>query len=200
VDKLEEIIEISAKMFADKGFDKTTTRDIAKATNLTSAGLYYFIDSKDDLLNKAEEYFVKKIREEAYLKAKKADINPKERLNQILKNMINLALNHKEIVSLLKEKSNLLGKFGDESRLRRKGLVKQTKDIFDQLKKEGVIRKNVDTTIAVYSFISIINFVPEWFKPNGRINRNELIDKIFDSFFDGVGSNREKFKVTRKIK
>ena len=187
-------------MFADKGFDKTTTRDIAKATNLTSAGLYYFIDSKDDLLNKAEEYFVKKIREEAYLKAKKADINPKERLNQILKNMINLALNHKEIVSLLKEKSNLLGKFGDESRLRRKGLVKQTKDIFDQLKKEGVIRKNVDTTIAVYSFISIINFVPEWFKPNGRINRNELIDKIFDSFFDGVGSNREKFKVTRKIK
>lgn len=200
MDKLEEIIEISAKMFADKGFDKTTTRDIAKATNLTSAGLYYFIDSKDDLLNKAEEYFVKKIREEAYLKAKKADINPKERLNQILKNMINLALNHKEIVSLLKEKSNLLGKFGDESRLRRKGLVKQTKDIFDQLKKEGVIRKNVDTTIAVYSFISIINFVPEWFKPNGRINRNELIDKIFDSFFDGVGSNREKFKVTRKIK
>jgi hypothetical protein len=91
-------------------------------------------------------------------------------------------------------------KFADESRLRRRKLVKQTKDIFDWLKKEGVIRKDVDTTIATYSFISIMNFVPEWFKPNGRIKKNELIDKIFDSYFYGVSSNREKPKVTRKIK
>ena len=39
--KLEFILRTSARVFAEKGFHSTSMRDIARATKVSLAGLYY---------------------------------------------------------------------------------------------------------------------------------------------------------------
>src|ERR1051325_5900462 len=48
--KLEFILRTSARIFAEKGFHSTSMRDIARATGVSLAGLYYYCKSKEELL------------------------------------------------------------------------------------------------------------------------------------------------------
>jgi AcrR family transcriptional regulator len=45
-----QIIEASSKLFFEKGFDRTTMREISKASGLTMGSLYDYVRSKDDIL------------------------------------------------------------------------------------------------------------------------------------------------------
>ncbi|HUR78792.1 MAG TPA: TetR/AcrR family transcriptional regulator [Acidimicrobiales bacterium] len=45
-----EIIAAAAQLFYEKGFDATTTQDIGEAVGMLKGSLYYYIDSKEDVL------------------------------------------------------------------------------------------------------------------------------------------------------
>ncbi|CAH2716565.1 HTH-type transcriptional repressor KstR2 [Neobacillus rhizosphaerae] len=46
----EKIVQASLRLFAQKGFEATSIRDIALESGINSATLYYYIKSKDDFL------------------------------------------------------------------------------------------------------------------------------------------------------
>src|SRR5207249_5345302 len=50
-EKLRQILKTSAKIFAEKGFHRTSVRDIARATRMSLAGLYYTSPPRKNLLN-----------------------------------------------------------------------------------------------------------------------------------------------------
>lgn len=45
-----QIINAAARLFSEKGFHRTTTRDIAEAADVSEGTLYNYFESKDDLL------------------------------------------------------------------------------------------------------------------------------------------------------
>lgn len=45
-----QILDAAAKLFAEKGFHRTTTRDIAQAADIAEGTLYNYFASKEDLL------------------------------------------------------------------------------------------------------------------------------------------------------
>ena len=46
----EEILKVSARLFAERGYEKTSTRDIAKELSIASPSLYYHFKSKSEIL------------------------------------------------------------------------------------------------------------------------------------------------------
>lgn len=51
VDTKEKILEVARVLFADKGFDGTSVRDIAKAAEVNVASVNYHFDSKENLFH-----------------------------------------------------------------------------------------------------------------------------------------------------
>src|SRR5215210_4171661 len=49
-EKLESILRTAASIFAEKGYHQASIRDIARATGVSLSGLYYYFDSKEELL------------------------------------------------------------------------------------------------------------------------------------------------------
>jgi TetR/AcrR family transcriptional regulator, cholesterol catabolism regulator len=49
--KRREIFRVAAQVFFDKGFNRGTTRDIARIVGVTQPALYYYVGSKEDLLS-----------------------------------------------------------------------------------------------------------------------------------------------------
>ena len=185
MDKLQQIIEISSRIIVKKGFDRTSMREISKATNLTTAGLYHHIGSKEKLLNLVEDYLIKKFEDKIFVKIKWEE-DPNRKIRQLLGNLINTLLDNKEIISIFLERSNLWGKYANESRIRRKTLIKKTGDIIYQFKKKGIVNKDVDITVVAYCLVGMINFVPQWFNPKGRLNRKQMIDSISSFIIKGL--------------
>lgn len=56
----EKILEVSFKLFKEKGFEETTIQDILNELDgMTQGAIYYYFESKKDILeNITEEYFV----------------------------------------------------------------------------------------------------------------------------------------------
>jgi AcrR family transcriptional regulator len=48
--RLEQILDAAARLFAERGFHRTTTRDIAEAADIAEGTLYNYFDNKNDLL------------------------------------------------------------------------------------------------------------------------------------------------------
>lgn len=48
---IETILTVSTKLFLEKGFDKTSMRDIAEAANVSKGAIYHHFKSKDDVIN-----------------------------------------------------------------------------------------------------------------------------------------------------
>jgi AcrR family transcriptional regulator len=54
-DRREQIIEAALRVFAQKGFDKATNKDIAHEAGITAGLIYHYFSSKEDLLRAALE-------------------------------------------------------------------------------------------------------------------------------------------------
>jgi AcrR family transcriptional regulator len=48
--RIEQILDAAVRLFAEKGFHRTTTRDIAEAADMAEGTLYNYFATKDDLL------------------------------------------------------------------------------------------------------------------------------------------------------
>jgi AcrR family transcriptional regulator len=46
----ERILEVAMELFTEKGYDKTSLREIAERLGFTKAALYYHFESKEDIL------------------------------------------------------------------------------------------------------------------------------------------------------
>ncbi len=54
-DRREQILEAALRVFARKGFDKATNKDIAHEAGITAGLIYHYFKSKEDLLKAALE-------------------------------------------------------------------------------------------------------------------------------------------------
>src|SRR5829696_4507094 len=83
--KLEFILRTSARVFAEKGFHSTSMRDIARETQVSLAGLYYYCASKDELLFLIQDNCFGRVLERLEARLKGV-ADPVERLRLVVEN------------------------------------------------------------------------------------------------------------------
>ncbi len=49
-EKLNAVLSASAALFASKGYERASIRDVSKATGMSLAGLYYYFSSNHSVL------------------------------------------------------------------------------------------------------------------------------------------------------
>src|SRR5437016_3091426 len=63
--KRDELVQLAVKLFQEKGFQATTLNDISKEAGLERATLYYYVSSKEELLQEAIQGMLKSNLDEA---------------------------------------------------------------------------------------------------------------------------------------
>lgn len=133
VNRRKEVVDLCLRMFVAKGLFETTSRDLSKALQLQSGGLYYYFDSKDEV--------VVACAEEAALRLESALIVPAlKELNDPDKMMMTLRKRADEMAPMMqfltqvatsdKYKSRLKPVLGDISQ-RYKGYAEQFAKCFE---------------------------------------------------------------------
>jgi AcrR family transcriptional regulator len=56
------IQEVALEMFAERGYDQTSLREIADRLNVTKAALYYHFKTKDEILSSALDDYLSEVR------------------------------------------------------------------------------------------------------------------------------------------
>ena len=83
-DRRKEVVNICLDLFVEKGLYKTSTRDLSKALQLQSGGLYYYFPTKDDVVVACVEAAIRRLEEALILPVKKEIFNPAEMMKRLL--------------------------------------------------------------------------------------------------------------------
>lgn len=96
----EEILDLSAPLFAQHGYDGVSMRDVAAAVGLTQAALYYHFADKDQLYLDAVAYEFRE-REAALKDMLAGDGPPWERLERFVAGLARMMATDKDFLRLV---------------------------------------------------------------------------------------------------
>jgi AcrR family transcriptional regulator len=171
----DELLELAASMFAERGLRATTVRDIADGAGILSGSLYHHFASKeemvDDLLRGFLDWLFTRYREIA-----DSEANPLERLKGLF--MVSFeAIEHRhaQVVIYQDEAQRLLAQprfayIEDMNRQQRKMWV----ELLNQGVDQGYFRPDLDVDL-VYRFIRDTTWVSvRWYQPGGPLTAEQV--------------------------
>lgn len=185
--KLREICRIAARVFYEKGYDGASMQDIAKAVGLTKAGLYHHVGSKDRLLFEIMNYGMD-ILDETVLQKVKEIADPREKLRQTIIGHIDLIVRARdlEITVILHENRSLKGALRKKINLRKREYIHYIENLIAQVQEQATGKPLLSPSLAAFALLGMINWLYQWFQPEGPTKQNELTEAFADFFFRGL--------------
>ncbi len=185
-ERYRAILETAARLICERGYEGTSMQEIAGACRLTKAGLYHYIQNKEQLLSSIMSYGMDMF--EGQVLAQVRDIaDPVERLRACMRRNIELVMNgaSKEVVIILHEHATLTGEAREYIDRRKKQYVRFIEETFAEAVKLGRVRP-LEPTIVAFSFLGMVLWVYKWFKPDGRLSEEQIVSGMVDLFFAGL--------------
>lgn len=182
--RLGEILAFATDVFFKKGYEGASMRDLARATGMSLAGLYYYFGSKEKLLYLIQKYTFETIVTQLVSQLEDAG-DPEQRLRLFISNHLGYFLANQKAMTVLSHEDEVLkGGFGDEIRQIKRRYYQMCRDVVEQLKRERGLQ--FDTRIAVLSLFGMMNWIYTWYRPSVDGDAEELARKMGDTFLMGV--------------
>ena len=180
------ILDSACGIFAQKGYHNASIRDVAAATGVSPAGLYYYFQSKDELLRLILEAglssLLHRIRKDV---AGIAD--PAARLRAIIRtHLTHFEKNRKEMRVLVQEWEALPGPFSDEIRALMKEYVRFVVQTFKELSPEKTLK---ELRAAAFGLFGMLAWVDQWYQPDRDLSLGLLADQFSSIFLGGFLSD-----------
>lgn len=192
LEKREEVQRAATLLFKEKGFDATSIADIAEAVGIDRASLYYYYDSKEEVLQDLVERVT--VRNLEMIRAlRSSDLDAADRLKQLLHNaLISFHDNYPQVFVYIQEDMTRLTSRDDPWGA---AMLKQTREFEEallDLLRDGVdagkIRADLDLKVVSQAFWGMVNWTHRWYRP-GRYDPHHVADVFSAVFLEGITSN-----------
>ena len=180
-EKLESILRTAARIFAEKGYHQASIRDIARATGVSLSGLYYYFDSKEELLFLIQDHAFGTLL--ASLERNLAGVDePHRRLRILMENHLRYFIDAKaEMKVLSHESESLSGDFRRRVNEKKRRLTETAMEILRELRPDG----GVDLRVATFSLFGMMNWLYNWHRPGLDAPVETLVEDMYAIFLTG---------------
>ena len=184
--KLEFILRNAARIFAEKSYHSTTMRDISRATNVSLAGLYHYCKSKEELLFLIQDNCFGRVLERLEERLREVD-DPLDKLRIFIDNHLSFfAANMAEMKVLSHEAESLAGNLHAQVATRKDKYTRLAGKILKEIQQqESDRRPQIDLTVATYALFGMMNWIYNWYDPQGKLKVSELVDNVTRLFLHG---------------
>jgi TetR/AcrR family transcriptional regulator, cholesterol catabolism regulator len=184
--RLSTILEHATEVFYEKGYEGASIRDLSRATGMSLAGLYYYFESKEELLYLIQKHTFSTIM--AKLSARIDGIaDPEQRIRLLILNHLEYFLaNDKAMKVLSREDSSLRNGFGDEVAALKREYYKIARGLLDDFKSRRKLE--FSSRIALLSLFGMMNWIYTWYNPRMDADAAQLALQMGDLFLRGIGA------------
>jgi len=193
--KLEFILRSAARIFAEKSYHSTSMRDISRATNVSLAGLYHYCKSKEELLFLIQDNCFGRVLER--LEQRLQDVeDPVAKLGIFIENHLSFfASNMAEMKVLSHEAESLRGDLYTHVSTRKDNYTKLARKILREVQETGNSKEPIDLTVATYALFGMMNWIYNWYDPQGKLKVSDLADNVMKLFLNGFMTNGMRHSV-----
>jgi TetR/AcrR family transcriptional regulator, cholesterol catabolism regulator len=189
VDSRQEILRTAARLFQQRGYDATSMNDVAAALKLSKGGLYHHFQSKDEILYEIMNHAME-ITQERVLNPVRAISDPEERLRALIRLHIEVVLSprDREITVMLHENHPLPPALRKRINIRKKDYIHFLESLMAEVqnKARNQTKGKVSPRAAAFALLGMINWIYQWYKPEGELQARNLIPQFTDLIFGGI--------------
>jgi AcrR family transcriptional regulator len=191
LDSRQEILRTSARLFQQRGYDATSMNDVAAALKLSKGGLYHHFQSKDEILFEIMNHAME-ITQERVLDPVRGIADPEERLRALIRLHIGIVLSprDREITVMLHENHPLPPALRKRINARKKDYIHFLENLMKEVQDQDKVRRQakgrVSPRAAAFALLGMINWIYQWYKPEGDLQAQNLIPQFTDLILGGI--------------
>lgn len=184
--RLAKILVHATDVFFEKGYDAASMRDLSRASGVSLSGLYYYFNSKEELLyliqKDAFSTIVARLRERL-----DGIEGPTERIQAFILNHLEYFLASQKAMTVLSHEDDVLKNgFGSEIASIKREYYRVCVELLDDYKQESGVEFSSRT--AVLSLFGMMNWIYTWYNPRVDAGATELAEEMGDIFLRGIGN------------
>jgi AcrR family transcriptional regulator len=180
-----DVLAAAERLFAERGYEATSVRDIAEGLGIKAGSLYAHIETKEDLLwdiltAAAERFF------EAVGPIAGSDLVPVEKLKRAIAAHVQVICASARSAGIYTTEWRHLA---EPRRTRFAGRRDEYERMFRGMVHEcirGGRFQDVDEKFATLLILSSINWIYQWYRPDGPMTPEEIAQKLTEMFFKGL--------------
>jgi len=185
VKRKDHITHVARNLFREKGYTATTMRDLASTVGIEAASLYAHVKSKESILqqicfNMADQFMAITI------------LVGKEKIS--IENKLILAIEkHVEVIVNNTDASAVFlhdWKHLSEPHLAKFKLMRSKYELFyiDLIRsgEKNKTFKNIDEKFVTMTLFSAMNWIYDYYKPNGKMRPKEIADHLAELILKGL--------------
>src|SRR6202165_186796 len=181
----ERILAAAVQLFAQYGYHAATMRDIARISGIQAASIYYHYTSKQALLVEIMDTHMRNLNANLRRIAQESS-SIQQRLHEAIANHIRLHTTYKSEFFIIDTEIRALE---GENRGAILALRDRYEALLQHLLREGMeqgIFRQVDIKVTSYALIAMCTEVAAWFRPDGRLSVQQVIDIYSHMITDGL--------------
>ena len=181
---LEELLDVVAATFLERGYDATSMEDLSRATGRTKSSIYHHVSGKEELLRlavaRAVDALVAVLDEPQAQRGRALD-----RLEHVVRGSARvLAAELPYVTLLLRVRGNT-----DAERWalgQRREIDRRLAALVRAAIEEGDVRADLDPRLVTRLLFGMVNSLVEWFRPGGAHGRQQVEDALVALALDGL--------------
>ena len=181
-----EIIDAAAEIFHRKGYSETSVQDIADAVGILKGSLYYYIDSKEDLLFR----MLLEVHEDAkgiVEETAALDAPPLERLRMYVRRHVEYNARNLAKIAVFYHDFALLTPKRKKAILEdRKFYEDFVRGLIEEAQKRGEVERTVDPTLVANAIFGVANWIYTWYRPTGSVTPEYLGELYAEIVVNGI--------------
>lgn len=180
-----QIIDTAAQLIHEKGFENMSMRDLAAQLKIEASSLYNHISSKDEILKvicfQMAAEFIKAMQEvnDIYFDAE-------QKLRMAVENHITLLTQQTSKAHVFVNEWRKLKNTNHSEFIALRDEYQKGFEVIVQNGEDEGLFNEVDKKFAVLTILSSLNWVVEWYKPNGNMNAKEIAAKLTNFILSGL--------------
>lgn len=175
-----QICAAATDLFTRRGYGSTSMQDIADALSVSRPTLYYYFRDKNQILEAAVRDVALEGRKRAETLMADASASAAGTLRRLVAEHADVILTHPAQFRMIEmAQAHFAPRLRTIARDAQRGLLEAFTHVIRRGIGEGVFRVT-DPRVAAFSIIGMCNWTAAWYRPEGRLSRNEIATIIAD--------------------
>jgi AcrR family transcriptional regulator len=175
-----------ARLFAEKGYSETTTRELAAAMDVTNGTFYYYFPSKEDLLRQICEDALAEVTAAVEAAVVGAADGREAVARLIHAHVSTIVASRHAHTTMLTELRSLSGNHRVTIIAARDRYEALVRGVLASAKDDGSLQTTIELEMLTLLMLNLLNWTIFWYNPSMSLTGDEIADRMVTLFLDGA--------------
>jgi TetR/AcrR family transcriptional regulator, cholesterol catabolism regulator len=169
-----ELVDAAARIFQEKGYEAASIQDIAEALGILKGSIYYYIDSKEDLLFAV----IQEVHETALANVdllRQVDAGPLAKIRMFIEmHLRHFTDNQVKVTVFFHDFRSLAGARRDYIVAERASYTNYLRELITVGQRDGTVCPDIDPELVTFALLGMINWTYQWYQTEGSRDPGEI--------------------------